>query len=311
MTDWDDYRIFLAVARGNSVRKAAGELGVSHSTVLRRVTAFEEALGVRLFERLPTGYFTTEAGDELYHSARRIEEETTAANRRIAGRDTQLNGTISVTMPGVFATHLLMPDLAAFRQAHPGIELEVIPTYSLADLARREADVAIRVSNDPPEDLFGRRILQIAKAVYVCADHLPDSEHGAVSPSLRWIGRTGTPSLLQWMQVSDFPDIPIGPVISDPHAALEAVKAGMGMAMLPCFMADADPDLYRMPPGTLVRRDLWVLTHEDMRNTARIRKFITFMAEALLKHRDLLEGKMAQDLPIRQLHGQSKAAEIL
>ncbi len=292
MIDWDDYRFFLAVAQETSVRKAASVLGVSHSTVLRRITVLEETLGVRLFERLPTGYFTTEAGDEIRNSALRIEEETTAINRRIAGRDSHLSGLISVTMPSVFATHLLMPDLAAFRRAHPGIELEIIPTYSLADLAKREADVAIRVSNDPPENLFGRRILQIAKAAYVCEDYLPDFEREAGQLPLRWIGGTGSPMSLQWMQVDDYPGMLDGPIINDPHAVLEAVKAGMGMAMLPCFIADADPHLYRMPPGTLVHRDLWVLTHEDMRNTARIRKFISFMADAILKHRDLLEGKM-------------------
>jgi len=299
MTDWDDYRFFLAVARETSVRKAASTLGVSHSTVLRRITIFEEALGVRLFERLPTGYFTTEAGDEMYRSALQIEEETTAANRRIAGRDTQLSGKISVTMPSVFATHLLMPDLAAFRQAHPGIELEIIPTYSLVDLAKREADVAIRVSNDPPDDLFGRRILQIAKAAYVSEDYLAGLEQE--EESLHWIGGTTVPLSLQWMKGSDFADIPVGPIINDPYAALEAVKVGMGMAMLPCFMADAEPNLYRMPPGTLVCRDLWVLTHEDMRNTARIRKFISFMANAILKYRELIEGKMLRDLSVRQL----------
>jgi DNA-binding transcriptional LysR family regulator len=302
MTDWDDYRFFLAVARETSVRKAASALGVSHSTVLRRITAFEEMLGVRLFERLPTGYFTTDAGDELRRSALRIEEEASAANRRIAGRDTRLNGTLTVTMPNVFATHLLMPDMAIFRQTYPGIELEIIPTYSLADLARREADVAIRVSNDPPEDLFGRRILQIAKAAYVCEDYLPDPGRGIESQSLHWIGGMGAPLSLQWMQGSNFPNIPTGPTINDPYATLEAVKAGMGMAMLPCFMADADSQLYRMPPGTLVRMDLWVLTHEDMRNTARIRKFISFMADAILKYRNLLEGKMPRALPVRQLH---------
>ncbi len=92
------------------------------------------------------------------------------------------------------------------------------------------------------------------------------------------------------MEESDFPDLPISAIINDSYASLEAVKAGVGMAILPCFMADTETSLYRMPPGTLIRRSLWILTHEDMRNTARIRKFISYMADAILKHRDLLEG---------------------
>jgi len=289
MTDWDDYRYFLAVTRATSVRKAASVLGVSHSTVLRRITGLEETLGVRLFERKPSGYFTTEAGDDLLRSVQRIEEEAITANRRVAGHDNQLCGKISVTMPCAFATHLLMPDLAAFRRTHPGIELEIIPTYSFADLAKREADVAIRVSNDPPEYLFGRRLVELAKAAYVCKDYLPDSKQEDSTP-LSWIGWTDLPSSAQWMEESDFPDLPISAIINDSYASLEAVKAGVGMAILPCFMADTETSLYRMPPGTLIRRSLWILTHEDMRNTARIRKFISYMADAILKHRDLLEG---------------------
>lgn len=292
MTNWDDYRFFLAIARHASVRKAAMTLDVSHSTVLRRITAFEDALKVRLFERTPTGYFTTEAGDELLPIAQRVEEETTNASRRIAGRDNELSGKIRVTMPGILATHLLMPDLAAFRRLHPSIELHITPAYSLANLSKQEADVAIRISNDPPENLFGRRIVKVFRSAYISEDYLPSTPRGDDTPPLSWIGMIDAQSSFQWMEDSGFPDIPIGAIIGDPHATLEAVKAGIGMAILPCYMADTQPDLYRMPPAKLQpHSDLWILTHEDMRNTARIRKFISFMADAILLHRNLLEGK--------------------
>jgi len=297
MTNWDDYRFFLAIARSASIRKAARILGVSHSTVLRRISAFEESLEVRLFERTPTGYFTTEAGDEMLQFAQHIEEETTNASRFIAGRDKLLNGKVHVSMPGILAT-LLMPDLEAFRRTHPGIELQISLGYSITSLAKREADVAIRISNDPPENLFGRRVLKVFRAAYVCKDYLPGVQPTNDLTPLSWIGLTDAQPSFQWMEESDFPDIPIGAVINDPQATLEAVKAGMGMAMLPCYIADTTPDIYRMPPATLLpHRDLWILTHADMRKTARIRKFISFMAEAILLHRDLLEGKQPQTLP--------------
>ena len=296
--DWDDRRYFLAVARATSLRKAADRLGVSRSTVLRRVSALEEALGVRLFERLQNGYFTTPAGDELLSSAERMEQEAIASARRLAGRDAQLTGKIRITMPGAFASHLLMPDLAAFSRAHPGITLDIAPDYSVVDLAKREADVAIRLTNDPPDDLVGRRILTIGKAGYVSKELLPDADDPSSAPPLTWIGWTDAPSSLQWVMETDYPDIPIETIVNDPVATLEAAKAGLGMALLPCFMGDAAPELYRLPPGKLLfHTDMWILTHEDLRKTARIRKFMDFMSDAILRRRDLLEGKNPRDLP--------------
>ncbi|NOX82759.1 MAG: LysR family transcriptional regulator [Alphaproteobacteria bacterium] len=293
MVSWDNRRIFLAVARAASLSKAADTLGLSRSTIMRRITALEEELGTRLFERLPEGYFTTEAGDEMLHSAERIETEANTVDRRISGRDAELTGKIRIAIPGVLATHLLMPDFTEFARANPNIKLEIAPNYEMVDLAKREADVAIRVSNNPPQDLIGRRILTMARAAYVNKDYLPHQQSGRKkAPALSWIGWSDDPSSQQWMKETDFPDTPIGSIIEDPHATLNAIRAGLGMAVLPCFMGDATAGVYRMPPGSLVlQSDVWVLTHQDMRNTARIRKFTSFIADALLRHRALVEGK--------------------
>ncbi len=292
MSNWDDRRFFLAVAREASVRKASNTLGVSRSTVLRRITALESELGVRLFERLPNGYFMTSAGEEMLVSARRIEDEALATDRRLAGRDERLSGTIRITLPGVLATHLLMPEIVAFGKSHPDIKLEVTSTYLAANLAKREADVAIRMSNDPPQDLVGRRIAEVAKAAYVSAEFLKNSGRDAGSPKPSWISWSSDPSAQQWIEDSGYPEVPIGAVIDDPTVALLAVKAGLGMAILPCFMADFEDGVDRMPPGRLqLRQDLWILTHQDLRKTARIRKFTNHMADAITRHRDLIEGK--------------------
>lgn len=293
MENWDDYRIFLAVARATSVRKAAGVLNLSHSTVLRRITSLEETLGVRLFDRMPSGYFTTDSGDDLFSYVENIEEQAISAKRRLIGRDTQLNGKICVSMPGVFATHLLMPDLAAFRRAHPKILLEIVSTYSDSDLRRREADVAIRVSNEPSEDLFGRRLLDIARATFISKTHLKEITRNDSSQPLNWIGWSNSLPPLTWLEKNDFPEIQIGSIANDPHATLEAVKAGMGLAILPCFVGDAEQSLCRFQPGTIhLYKSLWVLTHEDLRNVARIRVFISFIAKAILKHSALISGNM-------------------
>ncbi len=249
-------------------------------------------MGVRLFERLPTGYCMTAAGEEMLRSAERMEREANDVDRRLQGSDARLTGEIRITMPAAFATHLLMPEIAAFRRAYTDIRLDILTANAMADLAQREADVAIRMSNNPPDDLVGRRVLKMAAAGYVSADHLPGADSKVVLSDLNWLAWSDDPRTRQWIRDSDYPDVPVGAVINDPLVALEAARAGLGMAMLPCFLGDPTPDLHRMPPGNLkLRTDLWVLTHADLSKTARIRRFTTFITEAILRHRNRLEGK--------------------
>ena len=293
MKNWDDHRFFLAVARQTSLKKAAEVLGVNRSTVLRRITAFEKELGVRLFDRLPNGYFTTAAGDEILESAAKMEAEASEVRRRIAGRDTRLSGTIRVSLSGPLATYVLMPDFAAFSEHHPDIKLELMTSYNMPDLDRREADVAIRISNDPPDDLVGRRIVKVARAVYMGAAFLTaeDNPHPQSASSLNWIGWSVDPSSMQSIEDSNFPDRPVDAVVTDPYATVKALEAGMGMSILPCYMGDSESGLCRIPGGNLRwSTDLWVLTHKDLRNTSRIRKFTDYISEALVRQRDLLEG---------------------
>lgn len=303
MMNWDDYRIFLAVAREQSIRKASLKLGVSHSTVLRRITLFEEAMGVRLFERMPNGYFTTEAGDELLPSALAIENRTLTDLRKIAGRDTELSGTIRLTMPGFLASHLIMADLANFRKLYPGIDLEINTAYSHVDLNKREADVALRISNDVPEYLFGRKIIESTRAAYISENYLASCLKGASTKRDRfsranWIAWSDSKSFMHWIEKNNLPKAPIGLVVNDPQATLDAVKAGMGMAILPCFVGDKEKTLYRVPPGTVQNyRSLWVLTHEDLRNTARIRIFLSFIADAILQYADSISGLKPRTIP--------------
>lgn len=283
MTNWDDQRFFLEVARTSSLRRAAERLGTSRSTVQRRITALEHDLGVRLFERLPEGYFTTAAGEELQESAARVEAEVKSAERRLAGQDARLSGTIRVAMSGPIATYLLMPDLAAFRARHPEIRLDLLTTYDMPDLNRHEADVALRVSNNPPEALIGRRVLKVARAVY--------GAEGSAQPT-GWIAWSNEALGAPWIEDANHPDLPVSSVITDPYATVEAVRAGLGLSVLPCFIGDTEAGLARRPPGNIrFATDLWVLTHRDLRNTARIRAFTEFIAAALTKKRPLIEGE--------------------
>ncbi len=293
--NWDELRYFLAVARKGSVRGAAIMLGVNHSTVSRRIDAFEKTLGVRLFERLPSGYFVTPAGEEMLQSAEQIENAVAAINRHVTGRDTRLSGLLRVTLHDSLAQNLLMPDLAAFCEVYPGIELELVISHSMADLARREADIAVRVSNDPPDSLFGRRILRYAAAIYASQDYLARHQPTNGGSNLTWIGWNDSVPDPQWVRESPYPEARARNRIPNPLAQLAAAKAGMGLSMLPCFIGDTEPTLRRLPPATAMpSRDIWLLTHEDLRKTARVQHFLRFMAKAILAKRDLLEGRCPQ-----------------
>ncbi|KAE9629016.1 LysR family transcriptional regulator [Parasedimentitalea maritima] len=292
MNDWDDLRYFLAVSRKGSIRGAAAMLGVNHSTVSRRIDAFEKKLGTRLFERLPSGYFMTQAGEDMSQSAAKIESEVNSIGRQVIGRDTQLDGVLKVTLHNSLADKLLMPMFVAFQRDYPEIELAFDITHSMANLSKREADVAIRISNDPPDNLVGRRVVRYATSTYASLDYLERTGNLKNREALTWIGWYDPVPDPQWIRDSQYPDVLARNSICHPLTQLAAVKAGMGLAMLPCFMADTEPTLRRVPNATVnPSRDVWVLTHEDLRHTARVRHFTDYIVKEILGQKDLLEGK--------------------
>lgn len=288
--DWDDLRLFLAVARAGSLSGAARILGVTHSTVFRRIGSFEQRLGVRLFDRLPGGYVLIAAGEDMRDSVMRIEEEIAALALKVTGQDQRPSGTIRITTTDLLAVGVLPRHIAAFRAEWPGIEIEVAVADTMLDLTRREADVALRVGNPGQETLVGRRVGRLAFAVYAAiglrARELGDPEHDD------WIGYGSAHGPLSRNLARWWPKMRQVYRTSSIIAAHAAARAGIGLAALPCVIADCDPDLVRaasFPEDFTV--DLWLLTHEDLRNTARVRIFLDFMAGALAADADLLEGR--------------------
>lgn len=293
--NWDDLRLFLAVARAGSLSGAARALGVNHSTMFRRIGAFEEAIGVRLFDRLPNGYMLTAAGEEMRDSTLRIEEEIAALGRKVTGQDLRLSGTVRITTVDMLALWLLPRHLAAFREAYPGIEIELMVGNATLSLSRREADVALRVDNQPPETLVGRRVGRLAFAIYRSATRCShDTE--APLPEQPWIGFDTEHAALARRFAELLPEVRPVYRVNSVAAAIAATKAGIGLAPLPCGLADLEPDLVRIGelPETFTL-DLWLLTHEDLRRTARIRAFLDFLAEALAKEARLLAGAAARE----------------
>lgn len=290
VANWDDLRVFLAVARTGSLSGAARCLGVNHSTVFRRISGFETTLGVRLFERLPTGYALTLAGEETLAAAERIEADIATLDRTVTGQDQRPSGTIRITATDLLAVAVLPRHIAAFRAEWPGIEIEVVVADSMLDLARREADVALRIGNPVQETLVGRRVGRLAFAVYA-AVHTGvrgpgDPAHGD------WIGYGSAHGPLSRSLARWWPQMRQVYRTNSITAAHAAARAGIGLAALPCVLADCDPELVRatsLPEEFML--DLWLLTHEDLRNTARVRNFLDFMAAALTTDADLLEGR--------------------
>jgi DNA-binding transcriptional LysR family regulator len=188
MIDWDDVRYFLAVARGGSVRAAAERLGVNHSTVLRRIAQLEERLGVHMFEKLPSGYRLTAAGEEVLEFADQMEASSHLLETRVFGRDQSVRGLLRVTLAPPLATHLLMPDFADFARLHPDIEMEILSSGELANLTNREADVAIRVVYDRktlPLNLHSLKGPELFGGVYMSCDRLAAWRAGAPDPIRR------------------------------------------------------------------------------------------------------------------------------
>ncbi|PWC31386.1 LysR family transcriptional regulator [Azospirillum sp. TSO35-2] len=288
--DWDDLRYLLAVARHGSLSSAARALGVNHSTVLRRVTALEETMGVQLFDKLPGGYALTAAGDEMHRVALKVEEDLATANRRLSGRDTQIRGSLRVTTVDILTLHVLPRHIAAFRERHPDLRVDLTTAEASLSLTRREADVAIRSTNRPPENLIGRAVSGLSFAVYGAKAYL---ERQAVDRQT-WVGLDESfdhTSMGQWLKRT-VPEAKIGYRVNSVAAAVEAVRAGVGLGLLPCGMVDQNPAFQRLgAPVAEVETTIWLLTHEDLRHMGRVRAFLDFMAEAFAQERDLLEGR--------------------
>jgi DNA-binding transcriptional LysR family regulator len=295
--DWDDLRYILAVADAKSLAGAARALGVNHTTVLRRVTAFEERLGLRLFERLATGYVLTAGGEELIAAARQVDDIITGLERKLAGQDLRLSGVVRITTTDTLMASIVPEILAEFRGAHPGIALEVAVSNAMFNLSKRDADVAIRPAEDPPETLVGRRVAKVAFAVYAGRDYAAKRGRIADLRKERWIAPDDSlagSSVARWMR-SELPGIDVTLRADSLLAMRQAAQAGLGLAALPCYLGDTSSDLVCVhPPVQAMETTLWILTHEDLRHTARIRAFTEFAAGALARRRPLLEGARAR-----------------
>lgn len=286
--DWEDLRYFAAMGSQGSVAAAARELGVHHSTVLRRLDSLERTLGVRLFERFQSGYVMTPAGETLRSRMAPLEEQVAAARSAVEGRDTALRGDIRITTTDTLARSLLMPALAGFRRLHPDVRLHLTVNNAFLNLNRREADIALRPSNTPPDTLVGRRLGSMQSAIYGAPAYLKAARAlGRAAgdwAAHEWVGLDDSLSHLaqaRWL-AQQVPEQRIVMRADSLLSMTDAVRAGIGLAPLLVHLADQDRALRRLaPPNPAFDTGLWLLTHRDLKETARIRALLDYLYDQL------------------------------
>ena len=301
MLDWNDLRYFLAVAREGSTLAAGRQLRVSQTTVARRVAALEEALGFPLFQKRQAGYVPTPLGNDLIARAEQVERAASGFAEAAAAQSRDLSGSVKITTEEVYAITLLAPILRELHEQHPELMIELDTSQQVRDLGAGEADISLRSTKgaDQPAGLVGRQLCIDDWALYCSRDYA--ARHG-VPRSLAelkdhsFIGGGGGNLWIHyqaWLKT-----LGLEQQVAMHHATsgglLSGIRSGFGIAVLPCIVADADPDLVRcLPPRSDHERVMWLFTHERVRHTPRVRTVIDFLYERLSRHVRQLEAKKA------------------
>lgn len=291
---WNDLQYLLAVANNGSLAAAARALGVNHTTVLRRIRAFEDSHGLQLFERLRTGYVLTDEGHELLSAARSLENTLASLEMKLAGKEEKLEGVVRVTMTDTLFTAAAAPHIASFQKMHPDISIELSLTVNRLNLTKRDADVAIRAAISKPEQLVGEIVSDLGFGAY-CTSHYCEQNQRRPLQAQTWLApdemMSAAPSA-QWMQ-RNLKNPKIAFTADSFPALKEMAKSDLGIAILPCCMVCPSSGLMRIDlPDDNLKISLWVLTHEELLNSMRIKAFYQHMVQALRANREVLEGKV-------------------
>jgi molybdate transport repressor ModE-like protein len=289
--NWDDLRFALAISRAGSISTAAKVLKVNATTVARRLKAMEKNYNVLLFQKQREGTVLTDAGQKLVEAAESMEALTHDLDAHIEGLDTQLEGIIRVTCTDFFLNHWIS-DLAEFHQTYPGIELEFITSYEMSNLSKREADIAIRISHSAPPHLIGRAHANARFAVYGSESIINSIGHDAPYSAFPWI--SWEPSAYRGRnELLDAKAKGAQVVMRLENAPLiaSAIESGIGISILACILGDKSPNLRRIGSDFEGGYSLWVLTHPDLRASARVSVFTQFIRGLIERDKDLIEGR--------------------
>lgn len=287
--DWNDLRYVLAVARRRTLAAAGRDLNVDSTTVGRRLLAIEGQLGTRLFERTSDGFEPTHTGEITIARAEEIEIQTLALLREVEGSDSRIEGPVRITALDMLLDDLIIPRLPQLWTQHPGLELTLVSDIRLFDLSRREADIGIRYSKPTHADLVGRRLGRQATGLYVAREF----EIGDSPPLI-----TLPKELAEIKEARALHEyFPRGRIVARANTEshmMALVLAGVGIGLLDCFSADADPRLRRAVADPVLTDEIWAIVHVDMHRAKRVRAVIDFITEIVAEESDRLEGRCAQ-----------------
>ena len=273
--NWDDLRFFLALSREGSVSGAGRALGVKHTTVARRIRALEERLGTRLFDRLPDGYAMTQVAENIFKHALAMEVLSQAVDREAFGRDAELAGPLKLTVGNEVADRVILPKLRVFREAYPHIDLQLLTTTGLVDLAAREADIAVRLTSKPPDYLVGREVIRLQHGIYGTTRTLRELSNPDV---ILFESETEQPP---WV-TENFPNARTVLRVDDVTSMVAATKNHIGLSRMPCFIGDSTAGLRRLDvPLKPSDWGVWILSHIDLLATARVRVCREFLLETM------------------------------
>ena len=288
---WDDIRVALAVHRSGSLVGAGRALGLDPTTVGRRIQALETALGQPLFERSEKSLVSTDQGRIFLASAVQMEDALATATRRAAiSREQQVVGDVRLTAVTSLYTHYLMPRFPQLRRIHPGIRLDMIGSTEQFNLAHRDADLAVRMAKPEDGDLFVRRAAEIGFALYA-ADSLVERQ-GDDPAQLPWVRHQTQFKHLpeaEWAE-RHFPDVTVAAKAQVGLVMATAVENGLGVAVMPCYIADRSPALRRLS-DVVITRDAWLVVHRDMRTVPRIRAVSDWLFDTMIADAKLFAGK--------------------
>jgi len=295
---WDDVRFFLAVARVGSLSAAGRTLGVGHVTVGRRIALLEQRLGVTLLNRTPDGFTTTVAGEAILRQCVAMESAAVHLERLVAGLDSLITGSVRVTATEMLAGQLVAPAIATLRATHPELQVDLIVGVRSLDIARREADIAIRFARPSASDLVCRKLGEVGFSLYASKRYLASAgipRRGQGLAGFDLITFTGAPEAMSPFFLGESLDgARIALRCDSPLIQIRAAASHVGIIEAACVLGDASPDLVRVwPDAAPARRGVWLIVHQDMRRAARIKAVSTAITEAFRRQRSVLEQGIA------------------
>ena len=294
--EWDNLRFFLAVARSGSLTGATEKLRSSASTVSRRIELLEQNLDLKLFSHHQTGYQLTDEGKVLFENAERVEEAVMSLEQDAMAQHTDISGTVRLATAENIANFMITPALPSLLEKHPGIVLEMVPGISSINLTKREADIALRMRRPQQGNVVVRKLGVLGYALYGSQSYLDKREAGEnegqydqddfVTFSEEYAHLPAS----QWIE-SVLSGRPPAMITSSLYGQVAAASAGIGLAVLPCFLGDRDPTLQRVSsPIESTQQEIWLVIHRDLRNSSRVRVVADFLTDLVHSNLDKLKG---------------------